>query len=96
MNQINEAENAGMPCRVGITQHPSVRKQYWENQVVGLKNWRHEYVGSKSDAQEQENDQKNYCVALETNRGTCHAHQGGGEPNSSGWFVYDFDYIRER
>ena len=95
MNQINEEENTGMPCRVGITQEPSERKRYWEGQVVGLTNWRQKYVESKSGAQEQENDKQTHCVMFET-RGDCHAHPGGGEPNSSGWYVYDFDYIRER
>lgn len=82
-----------MPCRVGITRDPLRRKQEWENDVIGLKNWRQEYVGSKSNAQKRETQLHELCE-LQGVRGTCHAHPGGGDPNDYGWYVYDFDYDR--
>ena len=83
-----------MPCRVGITRDPSTRKAQWEQQVVGLRNWKEEYVGSKLDAQDKEDRQRIFCDDYQKNRGTCHAHPGGGDPDTSGWYVYDFDYDR--
>ena len=85
-----------MPCRVGITTTPSERKKHWKNHVVGLNNWQDQYVGSKSDTQEQENIRKSNCHLHQRHRGTCHASPGGGNPKSIGWYVYEFDYIRER
>ncbi len=83
-----------MPCRVGITTDPENRKKDWERQVVGLTNWRKEFVGSKEDAQ-----QKEYLWQLACNlnqlHGECHAHPGGGDPDKYGWWVYEFDYERE-
>ncbi len=84
-----------MPCRVGITRDPKKRKQDWEYVVVGLKNWRENYVGSKSSAQQREDIQYASCEQL-GHRGKCHAHHGGGDPNLYGWYVYEFDYVREK
>ena len=84
-----------MPCRVGITRNPSLRKQQWENKVVGLRNWRAVLIGSKTDAQQRE---YLWLVSCEQrgDRGTCHAHPGGGDPDVNGWYVYEFDYFREK
>ena len=82
-----------MPCRVGITRDPETRKAYWEGQVVGLSNWSQTYIGSKADAQSEEDTRQADCT-LSGNRGTCHAHAGGGDPEAWGWYVYEFDYDR--
>ena len=84
-----------MPCRVGITTDPAARKAYWEGQVVGLRNWTHSYVGTKAAAQAEENSRKTNCN-LFGNRGTCHGHPGGGDPDNGYWYVYEFDYDRTR
>ncbi len=80
-----------MPCRVGITRNPERRKAEWEREVVGLRNWKEEYVGSKSKAQTLENRRWEICRSI-GNRGRCYAHHGGGDPDAWGWYVYDFDY----
>ena len=80
-----------MPCRVGITRYPAIRKAYWEDQVVGLRNWTQENIGSKADAQKEEDRRQDACTRI-GNRGTCHAHAGGGDPDASDWYVYEFDY----
>ena len=84
-----------MPCRVGITTHLSDRKAYWERKVVGMKNWTQQFVGSKSAAQDAENSRQNFCNNYQ-DRGNCHAHHGGGDPEILDWYLYEFDYIRER
>ena len=84
-----------MPCRVGITTKPEERRRYWEGKVVGLSNWEKDYFGSKTAAQNEENRRSDYCNEFQ-NRGQCHANPGGGEPDSYGWYVYEFDYIRWR
>ena len=83
-----------MPCRVGITRNPLRRRQQWENQVVGLRNWRADFVGSKSDAQQKEYLRQAWCEQ-KGDRGKCHAHPGGGDPDEYGWYIYEFDYVRE-
>ena len=80
-----------MPCRVGITTDPSKRKGEWERQVVGMKNWKEDFMGWKSTAQSEENRRYMFCNT--TLRGECHAHPGGGDPDEYGWYVYEFDYI---
>ncbi|MDN5202523.1 hypothetical protein QQ008_14140 [Fulvivirgaceae bacterium BMA10] len=77
-----------MPCRVGITTNPTERKAYWQNQVIGLTNWRIlATYNNKADAQAHENRH-----ALSHG---CTAQAGG--PNAPGvWSVYKFDYIRTR
>jgi len=77
-----------MPCRVGITTNPQRRRSDWENQVVGLTNWRIlAQYRTKSKAQEHEN---RYAARI-----GCLAHAGG--PDTPGiWHVYRFDYIRTR
>jgi hypothetical protein len=77
-----------MPCRVGITTDPHTRKAYWEAHVVGFNNWRIvEKFRSKDKAQQYE--------SWYANRYNCRAHAGG--PDTPGiWYVYRFDYIREK
>ena len=84
-----------MPCRVGITTNPSDRRTFWEGQVVGLRNWTQQYIGSKNDAQNAENSRQASCNG-NGRRGHCHAHHGGGDPETIGWYVYEFDYDRSR
>ena len=77
-----------MPCRVGITTKPNERKIVWERNVVGLTRWRIlTYFRSKEKAQAYENEYaKKYG---------CQAHAGG--PDTPGtWYVYRFDYIRDK
>lgn len=77
-----------MPCRVGITTDPEERRAYWQNQVVGFKNWQ---ILAETKTKERAQE-------LETRyarRHNCQAHPGG--PNLPGlWYVYYFEYTRER
>ncbi len=84
-----------MPCRVGITTRPTTRKAEWARDVVGLRNWKQKFVGSKSDAQAKENERLKFCRASGL-RGRCHAYQGGGDPSKFGWYLYEFDYDKIR
>lgn len=84
-----------MPCRVGITTNLSSRKQQWKSEVVGLSNWREEFVGSKDEAQQREFYAQISCEQ-KGDRGTCHAHSGGGDPDEYGWYIYEFDYVRKK
>ena len=84
-----------MPCRVGITTNPTERKDYWDRKVVGLKKWKCDFVGSKSEAQREENRRQEFCNNYQ-NRGCCHAHHGGGDPYNTRWYVYEFDYDRTK
>ena len=88
-------ETEKMPCRVGITIDPVRRKADWEGKVVGLRNWTQSLVGSKAAAQAEENSRKS-TYNLRGNRGTCHGHPGGGDPDNGRWYVYEFDYDRTR
>ena len=61
-----------MPCRVGITTDPDTRREQWESQVVGLKNWRIlRSFRSKAKAQE-------YEIWYARTYG-CHSHPGGAD-----------------
>ncbi len=77
-----------MPCRVGITTNLAQRRAYWENQVIGLSDWRTlGTYNNKADAQ-----------AHETRHAAsygCQAHAGGADAAGT-WSVYKFDYIRTR
>ena len=77
-----------MLCRVGITTDPEKRKSYWNNQVIGFKNWRIlQKYANKKDAQTHENR-----AAKKYN---CIAHAGG--PDTPGiWYVYKFEYTRTK
>ena len=77
-----------MPCRVGITTNPEVRKRQWESQVVGMSNWR--ILAEYRSREEAQAHETRYA-----NRYGCHAHQGGA-PASGMWSVYRFDYVRVR
>ena len=77
-----------MPCRVGITTDPDRRRAEWENEVVGLKNWRIlQQFESRKEAQDYETSY--------AKRYNCHAH-GGGRAAPGPWYVYRFDYTRMR
>ena len=81
-----------MPCRVGITTDPEKRKKYWANRVTGFRSWAtHGCHFSKADAQAEEDRRVAECNAS-GDRGTCHGHPGGGEPDDIVWTVYSFDY----
>lgn len=81
-----------MPCRVGITTDEETRKAYWQNRVNGLRNWQtHDWCVDKQTAQQKEDELVEHCNKYE-NRGTCHGHAGGGDPEEIGWTVYSFDY----
>jgi len=77
-----------MPCRVGMTTDPESRRAFWENQVIGLTNWR--ILGkyrSRSEAQQHE--------IQYASRYGCHASPGGADAPGL-WYVYRFDYTRKR
>jgi len=77
-----------MPCRVGISTNPAGRKAEWENQVIGLKNWRIvKKFRSKQKAQEYE--------TWYAERYNCRAHAGGSDAPGI-WHVYRFNYTRGR
>lgn len=77
-----------MPCRVGITTDRESRKAYWENKVVGLKNWRIlKKFGSKANAQEYETKY--------ASQSGCQASPGGADAGGA-WYVYRFDYTRTK
>lgn len=77
-----------MPCRVGITTEPDVRRAYWQNQVVGFTNWRIlSRFRSKAEAQAYE--------TRYARRYGCQASAGGADAPGT-WCVYRFDYTRTR
>ena len=77
-----------MPCRVGITTDPDNRKIYWAGRVVGFKNWR---ILAKYKSKERAQGHED----LYAKRNNCRAHAGG--PDTPGmWYVYRFDYTREK
>lgn len=84
-----------MPCRVGVTTIPSHRRGTWEKRVIGLRNWKQSPAGSKAEALQEAESKKNGCMGSHK-RGTCHGHPGGGDPDNGKWYVYEFDYVRER
>jgi len=77
-----------MPCRVGITTDPDTRRAYWQNQVVGFRNWQIlNRFRSKAEAQGYE--------TRYARRHGCQAYAGG--PDAPGtWYAYRFDYTRRR
>jgi hypothetical protein len=77
-----------MACRVGMTTDPKTRKAYWENKVLGFKNWQILNTFSTKDKAQQ----------YETNYAAKHGCQAGaGGPDTPGtWYVYRFDYTRTR
>jgi hypothetical protein len=77
-----------MPCRVGITTDPKGRRADWESQVVGLRNWRIlKSFASEAKAQEYET---RYAARYD-----CQAYRGGRSASGI-WYVYRFDYTRDR
>jgi len=77
-----------MPCRVGITTDPDERKRQWENKVIGLRNWR--IIGSHSSKAKAQEQETSYAE-----RNNCKAHAGGPDKGGT-WYVYRFDYTREK
>jgi len=77
-----------MPCRVGITTRPDERRAEWERRVVGLTNWR--IIGEYHSRQKAQAHEERY--AQQTG---CQAWPGGSDAPGP-WYVYRFDYIRER
>lgn len=77
-----------MPCRVGITTNPELRKRQWEAKVVGLTNWR--ILGTYRNRAEAQDREDKYAE-----RHGCRAHHGGADAAGM-WSVYRFDYIRTR
>lgn len=75
-----------MPCRVGITTDPETRRASWENQVVGLTNWR--ILGKYRSRAEAQQHESQYASKY-----GCRAH-GGGADATPPWYVYRFDYTR--
>jgi hypothetical protein len=77
-----------MPCQVGITTRLDKRKDEWEREVVGLRDWRvHGTFTSRQAAQAAED---HYATQY-----TCNANHGGA--NATGpWCVYFFRYDRRR
>ena len=77
-----------MPCRAGITTNPNERRAYWQNRVVGLRDWRIVSTHrSKSAAQAAESV---YCA-----RSGCISFPGGAGPDMATWYLYRFTYTRD-
>jgi len=77
-----------MPCRVGITTDLTTRRAYWQAHVIGFANWR---ILEKSRSKEKAQEYETWYAG----RYGCRAHAGG--PDTPGtWYVYRFDYTRER
>jgi len=85
--QEKEEENA-MPCRVGITTDPEVRRAYWQSQVAGFKNWR--ILNRFRSREEAQGYESRYA-----RRYGCQAAPGGADAPGT-WYVYRFDYTRTR
>jgi len=77
-----------MPCRVGITTDPDARRAFWDNQVIGLTNWR--ILGKYRIRAEAQQYETQYA-----SRYGCHASPGGADAPGP-WYVYRFDYTRTR
>ena len=77
-----------MPCRVGITTEPDRRREEWEKQVIGFRNWRIlEQFDNRDDAQDYEDEY--------ANEHNCEAHPGGEEASGT-WYVYYFKFDGDR
>ncbi len=77
-----------MPCRVGITTDPDARQAYWQNQVVGFRNW--QILNSFRSKEEAQGYETRYA-----RRHGCQASAGGADVPGT-WHVYRFDYTRRR
>ena len=77
-----------MPCRVGITTRPNERKEAWRNSVIGFKNWRELHKCQKKET--AQNYEQRYAKQW-----GCKAHPGGADANGP-WYVYYFEYTREK
>ena len=77
-----------MPCRVGITTNPQLRRSQWESKVYGLTNWR--IIGTHNNRADAQAQESRYAA-----RYGCLSSPGG--KNARGpWYVYRFDYTRVR
>ena len=77
-----------MPCRVGITIDPAARRAYWGNRVKGLEGWR--IIGTHPTRVAAQDQQTAYAA----NYGC--VSSPGGAPVKGPWYVYRFDYTRDR
>jgi hypothetical protein len=77
-----------MPCRVGMTTDPEGRRAYWQNRVVGFKNW-------KILAKFRSRDEAQGYETRYARRYGCQAAPGGADAPGT-WYVYRFDYTRTR
>ena len=77
-----------MPCRVGITTDPDARRSFWENQVIGLTNWR--ILGKYMNREKAQQHETQYALTS-----GCQSHAGGADATGP-WHVYRFDYTRTR
>lgn len=75
-----------MQCRVGITTNPDERRSYWENQVVGFKNW--QILGRYQSRQQAQDHEQRAAKQY-----GCKAHAGGSDASGT-WHVYKFEYTR--
>ena len=74
-----------MPCRVGMTIDPELRKREWETEHPDLHNWRILSTHPTKTAAQQAEHQKAHL------RG-CVSHAGGVGPERALWSVYYFEY----
>lgn len=77
-----------MPCQVGMTTDPERRLHEWENEVVGLKNWKilDTYTNREAARKAEERFAKRF---------RCNYHPGG-EGAHGPWHVYYFEYTRRK
>jgi hypothetical protein len=81
-----------MPCKIGITTNPEVRRIYWQNQTTGFANWQIlEVFRSKAAAKE-------YETAYSFRHG-CEEAPGTAKESATvydWWHVCHFDYTTEK
>lgn len=77
-----------MPCRVGITTRPTERKAEWQLAVDGFRNW--SIIAKYPDKQKAQEYENRYAK-----QHGCKAEPGGADALGT-WYVYRFDYTRDR
>ena len=77
-----------MPCRVGITTRPEERRNEWEREVVGFRDWN--IIARLPTKEEAQNFEDRYAK-----NHNCEA-SGGGEEAPGPWYVYVFGFDWEK
>ena len=76
-----------MHCRVGITTNPDRRRDEWQDQVIGFRNWK--IVNQFDNREEAQAFEDQYAREF-----GCEAHPGGEEAPGI-WYVYYFEFVMD-